>query len=237
MRGGAYGCRRLFSAERWAITGEAGVYVDPLYSPGSDFIAVGNTLITDLICRDMDGDRITGAVYFSEALYQGMFQQYPLLYRGQYEVMGKPLVMISKIVWDTALYFGYTLLLFQNGRFCDRRFFLRARQEIKTTLRLQGTVQALFKRWANSDQTVCDERFVDQGTLAFLWELYTASKGNYDDQGLLEQLQKNLRILEAFARQLSRRAGGSATPNVAVDAAADDPGLDLSADMNRLWME
>lgn len=236
MRGGAYGCRRLFSTDRWAITGEAGVYLDPLYSPGSDFIAVSNTLIVDLICQDLDGHKLTAAVVFSETLYQGMFQQYMLLYRGQYDIMGSARVMTAKIVWDTALYFGYTLLLFRNDRFCDRRFFVRAREHIKTTLRLQGTVQALLKRWAKQDRSTCDHRFVDQSTLEFLWELYTSSKTSYDDGALLDRLGQNMLILEEFARRLSERVNGTRSRASFRSFSQRTLKIDLSADMNRLWM-
>ena len=52
-----HGCARVFSNERWALTGEAGVFTDPFYSPGSDFIGIGNDLITEMILRDGDGDR------------------------------------------------------------------------------------------------------------------------------------------------------------------------------------
>jgi len=45
----ARGCKQLFSADRWAITGTAGVFSDPLYSPGIDLITVNNTIITDLV--------------------------------------------------------------------------------------------------------------------------------------------------------------------------------------------
>ena len=34
--------------------GEAGAFLDPFYSPGSDFIAISNTLSTDLITRFLD---------------------------------------------------------------------------------------------------------------------------------------------------------------------------------------
>ncbi len=42
----SYGCKKVFSGARWAMTGEAGVFLDPFYSPGSDFIAIANTYIT-----------------------------------------------------------------------------------------------------------------------------------------------------------------------------------------------
>ena len=57
----AHGCARVFSPDRWAMTGEAGVFTDPFYSPGSDFIAMGNDFITDLITRDLRGEDIRGA--------------------------------------------------------------------------------------------------------------------------------------------------------------------------------
>jgi flavin-dependent dehydrogenase len=51
----AYSCRRVFSPARWAMTGVAGVFLDPFYSPGSDFIAIANTFITDMVVRDLQG--------------------------------------------------------------------------------------------------------------------------------------------------------------------------------------
>jgi hypothetical protein len=54
----AMGCSHQFSAERWCLVGEAGAFADPFYSPGSDYIAIGNTFATDLIARDLDGEDI-----------------------------------------------------------------------------------------------------------------------------------------------------------------------------------
>ncbi len=55
----SYGCKRVYSPHRWCLTGEAGAFLDPLFSPGSDFIAIGNSWITDLILRDLAGGRIS----------------------------------------------------------------------------------------------------------------------------------------------------------------------------------
>jgi flavin-dependent dehydrogenase len=54
----AHSCARVFSGDRWALVGEAGVFTDPFYSPGSDFIAIGNDYVTDLIVRDTAGEAI-----------------------------------------------------------------------------------------------------------------------------------------------------------------------------------
>lgn len=39
-------------------TGEAGAFLDPFYSPGSDFISLNNTWVSDLIKRDFEGEDI-----------------------------------------------------------------------------------------------------------------------------------------------------------------------------------
>jgi flavin-dependent dehydrogenase len=52
----SFGAERVFSPERWCLTGEAGVFLDPLYSPGSDFITYSNTFITQLIVSDLSGN-------------------------------------------------------------------------------------------------------------------------------------------------------------------------------------
>ena len=49
LRNFSYGCKQVFSGERWALTGEAGLFLDPFYSPGSDFIAIANTYICELV--------------------------------------------------------------------------------------------------------------------------------------------------------------------------------------------
>ena len=45
LRHFSYGCKRVFSGDRWALTGEAGVFLDPFYSPGSDYIGISLSLI------------------------------------------------------------------------------------------------------------------------------------------------------------------------------------------------
>src|SRR3546814_14439641 len=54
LRHFSHGCRQVFG-NRWALTGEAGLFLDPFYSPGSDFIAIPNTYICDLLARDRAG--------------------------------------------------------------------------------------------------------------------------------------------------------------------------------------
>jgi hypothetical protein len=225
MYGGAHGCRRVISPDRWAITGEAGVHLDPLYSPGGDFIAVSNTLIAQIIGDDLDGRSIAGTVHFGETVVQSMFEQYLSLYRGQYPVMGSPRVMTAKVCWDTAVYFGYNTLLFQNGRLCDRRFLARARGEIEALRRLQARVQSAFPAWAARDRDECAGGFVDQLAVSFMRDLYLASTPPYTDDDLHARLRVNIDTLEQVAAQMLQRATARDSPRAAAPAIEADVGL------------
>ena len=43
------GSRQVYSTNRWGLVGEAAAFLDPFYSPGSDFIAIGNMMVGKLI--------------------------------------------------------------------------------------------------------------------------------------------------------------------------------------------
>ncbi len=50
MRDYSFGCDQVYTGhERWCLTGEAGIFLDPLYSPGLDLIAISNSLVVDLV--------------------------------------------------------------------------------------------------------------------------------------------------------------------------------------------
>jgi 2-polyprenyl-6-methoxyphenol hydroxylase-like FAD-dependent oxidoreductase len=52
MKHYSHGVTKVFDGrERWCLTGDSGVFLDPLYSSGLDLIAIGNGLITDMITR------------------------------------------------------------------------------------------------------------------------------------------------------------------------------------------
>src|SRR2546423_12697576 len=69
MKDYSYSCQQVYSGERWCFTGEAGVSLDPLYSPGGDLIAIGNGLVSDLITRDLNSEDIQGRAAVHDKLF------------------------------------------------------------------------------------------------------------------------------------------------------------------------
>ena len=58
----SHGIARSWSAERWGVVGVAGAFLDPLYSNGTDFIALANSLTTEVIRTDHKGGNLQARV-------------------------------------------------------------------------------------------------------------------------------------------------------------------------------
>ncbi len=107
----AYGTRRFFHPDRWAVIGEAATSADPLYSPGSDFIALENDYVTDLICRDSGDETREDDLRMRFDLYD-QFMQFRheatlLLYRNLYSAHGS--FELARMKWDFDIGFYYNL--------------------------------------------------------------------------------------------------------------------------------
>ena len=78
LKGYSHNVARSWSVDRWGIVGEAGAFVDPLYSPGSDFIALANTFTVELIKADVAGEdlapMVTRLILQYRALVAGSMQ-------------------------------------------------------------------------------------------------------------------------------------------------------------------
>ena len=204
MKSKAYSSRRSFSKERWALSGEAAYFSDALYSPGGDFIAVSNTLITNVIKADYNngGVEMISRMSFGERLLQGMFKHYMGLYLGSYNLMGKPGAMIQKVAWDTAVYFGYNVLLFRNGRFCDFEFHQKIQKQNSRLERLQAMMINQLKSYDESSGGQLKGRFFDQASILPVQELYMSSLNELNEEELIRQLDINLDLLESFSSSI-----------------------------------
>ena len=122
LRGFAYGCSRVYSPDRWALIGEAGLFTDPFYSPGSDFIAMGNDFVVDLIRRERAGEDVSARVEQHNTMYLRLYDAFLRVYEGQYPIMGNAQVMTAKVAWDNACYWAITALLFFQRKYTQPEF-------------------------------------------------------------------------------------------------------------------
>lgn len=123
----SHDCRQTISPQRWALVGEAGRFTDPLYSPGSDLIAIYNTLIVDAIeCED--SEELRSKCQSAEQIQRVMYESYVPSYAVSYDCLGDQEAFTMKYTWELAVYFGFFVLPMINDFFANREFmtpFLR----------------------------------------------------------------------------------------------------------------
>ncbi|MCR9246578.1 MAG: tryptophan 7-halogenase [bacterium] len=106
---------RAWSPDRWALVGEAGAFVDPLYSPGTDYIAFANMFTTELIRRDFAGEEWHAQCTHLNYLYRALVSGAIDLFRQSAPVYGHPSAMVTKVYWDNLSYWSFTCHLSQQG--------------------------------------------------------------------------------------------------------------------------
>ena len=196
----AHGCGRVISADGWSMVGEAGVFTDPFYSPGSDFIAIGNELTADLIVRASAGEDISARAEAFNLGYLRLYDAFLRLYEGQYRLMGNAQVMTAKAAWDNGCYWAISALLYFQRRYSDPAFMTSIDPLMRRFFVLHARMQQLFRAWDLADGAGYADGFTNVTFMEPLCELQTALGGpRQDDDQLRRTLATNLEFLERFA--------------------------------------
>jgi len=116
----SYGCALTINKARWAMSGESGRFADPLYSPGSDFIALHNTLIIDAIVSDEED--LEAKCGLHELLMRSIYESLLPTYAASYDALGDQEAFTLKYTWELSVYFGFFVFPFINDLIVDRRF-------------------------------------------------------------------------------------------------------------------
>jgi flavin-dependent dehydrogenase len=212
----SYDCKQVLSPNRWALTGEAGRFLDPFYSPGSDFIAIGNTYITDLVARDRAGLRLTAHTHVYEQILRSFYDSTLSMYVDQYGLFGDPEVMPNKVLWDYTYYWSVLAQLFCAQRLTDLPLLSRVRDALHCCQRLNAAVQTFLRDWGRVSAKRNPPVMLDQASMPWFAELNRALTDDLDDAALVARLQAADRRLHALAAQLVDRA------------CVDHPALDVS---------
>lgn len=208
LRGFSYGCKQVYSADRWALTGEAGVFLDPFYSPGSDFIALSNTYVCDLIDIDRDGGPLEAYAPLYQQLYFSFYENALTLYRGQYPIFGNALVMPLKIMWDYTLYWSLLAPVFFAKRQSSLSTMKRLKAEFAEGRALNAGVQALLLDWGLREPGAPpeDKRWLDQYSVDWARGMNAALCDELDDAGFATRIRDNVARMRALAGELLTQA-------------------------------
>ena len=206
MKNLAKGSRQVFSSDRWALVGEAGVFLDPFYSPGSDFIAIGNTMVTRMIIEDLAGRPLEHLAPTLQSIFLTLFQNNLITYRDQYPLFGNPRIMALKFVWDYAVYWGFPALLFFNDKLTDISFIQSQSKGIEDIRDMNLKMQDFFREWYKADPEVnADAAFVDQSEVALMTRLNAELRDRLDDSALRKRFKANVDLIRDLMFEITDR--------------------------------
>lgn len=98
---------RCWHPDRWAVVGEAGAFPDPLYSPGTDYIAFANAFTGEIIRTDLEGGDIEQRSRELNARYRALVKGCIDIYRHAAPVYGHAEAMATKVYWDDLAYWSF----------------------------------------------------------------------------------------------------------------------------------
>lgn len=196
----SHGCKQVFSGKRWALTGEAGLFLDPFYSPGSDFIAISNTYITDLIAHDRAGDPLTARAQVYDELYHSFYESTLALYQDQYPIFGDPEVLPVKVIWDYTYYWAVLAQIFFQDRLTDLAVLGSLKEELLHCQKLNVAAQGFMREWSGVSAKRNPAVMLDHAALPCFWELNESMNDARDDD---DAFRRRIRSATGMLRQLA----------------------------------
>ncbi len=138
--------------------------------------------MTNLVTRSLDGEDVTVRASVHDALFRRVTDMWLAVYENQYALMGNARVMVSKVIWDTAFYWGVFGLLFFQDRFRTVADTPSVAADLERLTDISNRVQAFFREWAALDDSRLDPRFVDlYSPLDFMVRLHAGMADDLTD--------------------------------------------------------
>ncbi|MDZ4262575.1 MAG: tryptophan 7-halogenase [Pseudomonadota bacterium] len=210
----SYDCKQLFSDQRWAISGEAGVFADPFYSPGSDFIAFANGFICSLITAERRGQDIRVQAVVYERLLRSIYQNTLSLYTGQYGGFGDRVMMGLKLLWDYSYYWGVLSLLYFRDALCDFERIRPLAGELQKAQQLNQSIQSLFRHRAERRLQLPNRGvFMDQYQIPCL-QFFNKVLIEESKLPLADELARNMALVEQVAEAVRDMLGDMPDLNI-----------------------
>ena len=212
----SYGAKQAFSGrDRWCLVGEAGAFLDPFYSPGSDFIALSNTLASDLVARELDGEDVVARAEAHDDFYLNAYSVHLSQYEGQYVFWDNPTVMNVKISGNNIYYWGCLGLLFFHRKLTDLDLMAAVRPDMERMWAIITRLEAMYREWNELEQREWRRAMVPSAAFPAMFDRHRDMIAGFDDDAIKARMTANADLLEAFAVLAFNRAAtnlGDAAP-------------------------
>ena len=204
---------RCWHPDRWALVGEAGAFTDPLYSPGTDYIAFANSFTTELIRTDLEGGDLDTRTRDLNLQYRALVGGSIGVYRQAAPVYGHARAMATKIYWDNMVYWSYPCQYYLQNIYQlsgpeHAPFAAIGARFVELSERMQ-TVLAF---WANRTQSESDNNGETEGDMvvlpgfpSVLIDAHCALEERMSTEQTLAYMSKQLETTEALFGELLLR--------------------------------
>ena len=197
----SYSSKQVFSSSRWACVGVAGIFPDPFYSPGTDLIGFGNSLVCQMVEQDLQG-KLTQAtvddanrflIQYSDGLTPNI--------HNAYQCFGNETVMAMKYIWDVLSGWAFSAPLMFNGLFLDPQKRSKVRKGAGQFFLLSYRVNQLFLDWKTKSQHRGSYEFIDYLEIPFAQELRSRNlKTDKTEEELITDHIASIEMFEEFAQ-------------------------------------
>ena len=111
---------RCSRAERWALTGEAGLFLDPVLFAGQRLHRDRATPTSPSWSRaTAPASSVEAHAQLYDQIYHSFYESTLALYTDQYPLFGDPEVLPVKVIWDYTYYWGVLSQIFFQRRLTD----------------------------------------------------------------------------------------------------------------------
>jgi len=201
----SYDCVQTIDAGRWALSGEAGRFSDPLYSPGGDLISLYNTLITDAILTT-DAAALADKVRLYEQAMRALYEAYVPSYAVSYDVLGDQEAFALKYTWELTVYFAFFVFPFINDLFTDRRFLQLLLGKLSRLGRINSNLHSFisaYYQWKKTERQPAREQVYHDFTAIEALRraettFYKIGVSAEEANGILDEQMANLKELARF---------------------------------------
>ncbi|MFB2772713.1 NAD(P)/FAD-dependent oxidoreductase [Pelatocladus sp. BLCC-F211] len=197
----SYSSNQIFSVNRWACVGVAGVFADPFYSPGTDLIGFGNSLITQMIELDREGKLTQQTVNEANRFLLTYNESVTLNIHNAYLCFGNEMVMAMKYIWDVLSAWAFSAPLMFNSLFLDSDKRAKVRKGTGQFFLLAQRVNQLFRDWLAKSKRRASFEFIDYLRIPFVKELRSRNlKTNKTEQELIDDHLASIKLFEELAQ-------------------------------------
>ena len=204
----SHGSKQVFSGkQRWALTGEAGVFLDPFYSPGSDFIAISNTFITEMIVLDRDKGPVQMVAGMYDQIFFSLYRNMLPIFVGQYKMFADAQVMPVKVIWDYTFYWGIMCPLFIQNRLTDLPKMGQLQAQLAHIEQLNIAVQLFMRAWSEvSGRDHNPPQLLDQAALGWFADMNRGLTGKLDNAQFDALMRESGVVLDELAAEIVAKA-------------------------------